>query len=57
MKKPKMTAKLTMPAFPASKALKAGKAMLSAFAHHGPNPQAHGHDRMERPHGGKGPHN
>jgi hypothetical protein len=43
-------------AFPADKAVKAGKAVLSAFAHHPPSIlKANPH--FERPHGGKGPKN
>lgn len=59
MKMPKMpnAPKLKMTAaFPADKAVKAGQAVLKMFAHHAPS-VPRGRDRMERPHGGKGPHN
>lgn len=41
---------------PVSKAGKAGQKVLSAYAHHAPTVERT-MDRMERPHGGKGPHN
>lgn len=54
MKPPKLPP-MKMP-LPSSHALEAGKQVLSKFAHHAPanvKPIA----RMERPKGGKGPHN
>jgi hypothetical protein len=52
--------KMTNFALPKSKALKAGEAVahtIGQLAYHPPSlPEARG-GRMERPHGGKGPHN
>jgi hypothetical protein len=58
MKMPKMPkVKFDMAAaFPADKAVKAGQAVLKTFAHHAPS-VPRGNPRMDRPHGGKGPHN
>jgi hypothetical protein len=56
MKMPKMNVKITAPAMPMDNAVKAGMAKLAQFAHHAPVIQK-GREKMERPHGGKGPHN
>jgi len=59
MKPPKIVrVKMVMP-LPSSKAVKTGRAvasMIGALAHHPPS-EPRAMPRMERPHGGKGPHN
>jgi hypothetical protein len=55
MKPPSMKITIKPMAIPAGRALKAGRAILSAFAHHPPAQEEP--ERMKRPHGGRGPRN